>query len=97
MDHDVEATVLVHDGLDGGVDRLLRGGVHLHDAQVDLMLGGVLRSVFGAAGIATVDGLDAGVDGVPGIRQGASGEGAEAAAGSADDDDLPHDPVPSWG
>ena len=75
---------------DRGVDGLLGVHVHLDGAQVDVVLGRVVRCGSDLGCVAAGGFAHAGVDGVAGVGEGAGGEGAEAAGGAGDDDDVAH-------
>jgi hypothetical protein len=90
VDQHVEAALLVDDGLDGRVDRVLRRDVKLDGAQVDVVLGGVVLGCRDRRCVATGAVAHAGVDGVPGVGERPGAERAEATRGAGDDDGLAH-------
>jgi hypothetical protein len=92
VNQDVDATVLAEYSLHGSVDGVLEVHVELDSAQVGAAGGGEIRRGLDLRGVAAAGVAHAGVDdvGAPvaGVGQRAGGEGAEAAGGAGDEDDL---------
>lgn len=89
---DIDAAVFVENLLHGSVDGFLGVRVQLDSAQVDAVLGSIVICALDLRGVAAVGVAHACVHDVGGpavgVGQGAGGEGAEAAGGAGDENDL---------